>query len=253
MTDLILRSLVVIAAVAQIVMPALVNPFRDGNNPVRASEPSQIEPAGYAFSIWGSIYLLAVGYAIWQLTPSGRTDPMTVRIAPLAIALYVGSSLWLFAAKYGPIWATMPILAVMAACACAILIGAFATPGLSAWRWWSIALPFGLYAGWALCATFVNIAEVAPAYGFNRFGLSTSAYAVLSIAAATVLAAIVLSLCDSEYTFAAAIIWALAAIVVANRQRGSYEAVQIAATLAIFIVIALTAWLKTWARTSSAP
>jgi hypothetical protein len=46
MIDLSLRALVLLSAVVQIVFPFFVNPFRDGEQPVRGSEPSQIEPAG---------------------------------------------------------------------------------------------------------------------------------------------------------------------------------------------------------------
>ena len=117
MTDTFLRFLVLATAAVQIIFPYFVNPFRDGAQPVRGTEPSQIEPAEYAFAIWGPIYLLAVVYAVWQVTPAGRAAPETTRIAPLAISLYAGSSVWLAAAQYGPLWATMLVLAIMAACA----------------------------------------------------------------------------------------------------------------------------------------
>lgn len=248
MTDLTLRILVLITAVIQIVTPIFVNPFRDGHEAFRAGAPSQIEPAGYAFSIWGPIYLLALAYALWQLSPAGRADPVSARIAPLAIALYLGSSFWLAAAKYGPFWATMPILAAMAACACFVLVGAVAAPDQSSWRVWLVIVPFGLYAGWTICATFVNIAEVAPAYGFDRFGLSIPAYAVISVVAATVLAAAILWLSRGELAFAATVVWALVAIIVAARERGADTKVSVAAGVGIVVVVALTAALKFWSK-----
>jgi hypothetical protein len=44
MVDWIARILVLITAIVQIVFPFFVNPFRDGQQPFRGSEPSQIEP-----------------------------------------------------------------------------------------------------------------------------------------------------------------------------------------------------------------
>jgi len=244
MTEFIPRLVVLLLAIIQIVTPSFVNPFRDGQAAFRAAAPSQIEPAGYAFSIWGPIYLLALAYAIWQLAPAGRADPITARIAPLAIALYLGSSLWLAAAKYGPFWATMPILAVMAVCASIALVSAVAAPAPSTWRIWLVIVPFGLYAGWTICATFVNIAEVAPGYGFNRFGLSIPAYGVASIAAATVLAAAILWLSNGELSFAATIVWALVAIIVAARERQTSNEIVLSAGVGIILVVALTVVLK---------
>lgn len=247
MTDATLRVLVLLAAVQQMVVPFFVNPFRDRAPLVRDSVPSQLEPAGYAFSIWGPIYLLAVGYGIWQLTAAGRADAATARIAPLAIMLYLGSSLWLAAAKYGPIWATMPILAVMAACASAALLIALAGGERSGLSWSAVTLPFALYAGWTVCATFVNIAEVAPAHGFARLGLSVAAYAMLSIAVLTVIAVVLLWVTGAELAFAATILWALIAIGVAGVQRGADGAVITAAGSAAVAVVLLTAVIR-WSR-----
>jgi hypothetical protein len=249
MNIMLLRLLVLAAAALQIMTPVFVNPFRDGARPVSTGAPSQIEPSGYAFAIWGLIYLGAAGYAIWQLTPVGRADPISARIAPLALALYTGSTLWLLAAQSGPLWATIPILATMAACACTVLISVVAAPGASTFRWWAVVLPFGLYAGWIVCATFVNIAEVAPGYGFNRFGLSVSAYAVVSLGAAALVAVGVLLLANGNPVFAATVVWALIAIVVAARQRGVPDIVQVAAFAGIVAVAAISAWFQFRGRT----
>lgn len=246
MLDLTLRVFVLLTAILQIAFPFFVNPFREGPQAFRSGAPSQIEPAGYAFSIWGPIYLLALGYAAWQLTPVGRADPVTARIAPLAIALYVGSSLWLAAAKYGPFWATMPILAVMALCASLALVISTAEPSSYNWRTWAVVLPFGVYAGWTVCAMFVNIAEVAPAFGFNRFGLSIHGYGVLSIIMAALAAGVVLWLTRGNPVFAGTVLWALIAIVVAAWERGADGAISTAATTAIVAVLVLAIGLRVW-------
>jgi hypothetical protein len=244
---ILLRLLVLVAAAVQIVFPVYVNPFREGGHRgFKLVESSQIEPAGYAFAIWGPIYLLALAYAVWQLTPRGRADPVTAAIAPYAIVLYAGSSVWLAAAQYGPFWATIPILLVMAVCACVSLIAAVSMPGgVAPWRTWAVVVPFGLYAGWTVCASAVNIAEIAPAYGFARFGLSIPAYAVVSIAAVTVVAGLMLLRTGGSLPFAGTVIWALVAIIVAAVSRGHAQVVPITAGLAIVVVLGATAYLKT--------
>lgn len=244
MSDLTLRLLVLLSAVTKIVFPYFVNPFRGGEHSVRGSVPSQIEPAEYAFAIWGPIYAGAVVYAIWQLTPQGRADPVTRWIAPLAIVLYAGSSLWLWTAKYGPLWATMPILAVMTVCAVTALVVAAGAETNSLQRMLCLVVPFGLYAGWTLCATLVNAAEVAPVYGFDRFGLSVPGYAVLSIVALTIAVAVALWLTHANLVFAGTVVWALAAIIAAARERGADSSVVLAAIAALLVVLALTVRLR---------
>ncbi|MDZ4840889.1 MAG: hypothetical protein SH859_01920 [Hyphomicrobium aestuarii] len=246
---MILRILVLIAAVQQFIFPIFVNPFRDGGRGLATTTPvpltpSQIEPAGYAFAIWGPIYLLAIAYAVWQLTPSGRADPVTRKIAPYAIIVYAGSSLWLTVVSYGPLWASMPILGIMAACASAALIAAVRMPEPSALRLWLATIAFGLYAGWKTCATFVNIAEVAPGYGFARFGLGVATYGVLSIAVATVVGGAVLLLTRGTLAYAATILWALAAIAISAMRRDQQSAIVVASVGAIIAVVIVTAFAR---------
>lgn len=248
MPDMALRVLVLIAAIQQLLFPLFINPFAAGNNPVRSSMPSQIEPAGYAFSIWGPIYLLALAYGIWQLT-LGRNYGETLRIAPLALVLYCGSSAWLYAAKYGPLFATIPILAVMAICATCCLLIALQNGPRTGLSWWVLMLPFALYAGWTVCATFVNAAEVAPAYGFDRFGLSVAGYALLSICVVGVVALALVWRTHGNPPFAATIVWALVAIAVAGVRRGADQAVVSAALLAAVATAALVIVLRLSSRT----
>jgi hypothetical protein len=244
MTDISLRLLVLLAAIVQIIFPYFVNPFRGGSQPVRGSEPSQIEPAGYAFAIWGPIYLTALIYAVWQLTPAGRAAPVTAQIAPLAIVLYAGSSIWLAAAQFGPLWATMPVLAVMAVCATLALKLGSDIPEPSLMQQLCLMLPFGFYAGWTVCATFVNVAEVAPRYGFARLGLSVPGYAVLSIAVLTVVVAVVLWLTRANLVFAATVLWALIAIIASAWTRPVDSIVLMAAGFALVVVISFAAYRR---------
>jgi hypothetical protein len=249
-SGVILRILVLVAAVQQLIVPIFVNPFTGGGNPLRFGTPSQIEPAGYAFSIWGPIYLLALAYGAWQLT-AGRSDDAARRIAPLAIVVYAGSSAWLYVAQHGPLFATMPILAVMAICATASLFIALQDRGRAGLSWWAMVPPFGLYAGWTICATFVNIAEVAPAYGFNRFGLSVPGYALLSLLVLGVLALVLVWRTRGSVPFAATIVWALIAVAIAGVSRGADPWVIGAALAANAAIAALLAALHLPAQRSA--
>lgn len=244
MSSTTLRFVVLGTAVLQFAFPFCVNPFRDGAQPVRAWEPSQIEPARYAFAIWGPIYLTAIGYAIWQLTPMGRRTPVTLRIAPLAIILYLGSSLWLSVVQFGPLWASMPILAIMAVCAVTSLVLAVRAADGSWQQFLCFVVPFALYAGWTVCATFVNVAEVAPQYGFDRFGLPADNYAILSIVVLTGAVGFALWLTQGNIVFAGTVAWALVAIIVAAFQRGHSLRVAIAALIALAAVVGLTLYLS---------
>ncbi|MDX2088620.1 MAG: hypothetical protein SFX73_12265 [Kofleriaceae bacterium] len=115
-------------------------------------------------------------------------------------------------------------------------------PDAACWRRWAVIVPFGVYAGWTACATFVNIAEVAPGLGWDRFGMSTVAYGVVSIAAAGAISALVLWWTRGELAFLATVVWALIAIIVAARLRGHAPAIVVAAafTIVAVVIVAIT-------------
>ncbi|WP_428407872.1 hypothetical protein [Hyphococcus sp.] len=233
-----MRFLVLLAAVIQISAPFFINPFGSNGGRLRQGEPSLIEPAGYAFSIWGLIYIGALVYAVWQVTPAGRANPVTGQAAIFALMLYVGSTLWLAAAKYGPLWATMPLIAIMTLSAAAVLIMA-GRSGLvnSSPDWWFAILPFALYAGWITCATFVNIAEVAPQYGFDRFGLSREFYGVLSLGAALICAVTIFFFSKGQFPYVATVIWALTAIIAAALARDYGREIILASGFGLIIMV----------------
>jgi hypothetical protein len=103
-----------------------------------------------------------------------------------------------------------------------------------------LVVPFALYAGWTVCATFVNVAEVAPQYGFGRFGLAVADYGVLSIAVLTSIVAFGQWLIRGNLVFAGTVGWALIAIIVAAYERGQSLKVAIAAGIALTVVVAFT-------------
>lgn len=229
-----MRLLILALAVLQIFAPFLINPFSaNGASRAEGGPPSLIEPAAYAFAVWGVIYLGALIYAVWQITPSGRAEPLTAKAAGFAIALYLGSTLWLAAAKYGPLWATIPLILVMAVSAIVVTILVGRSVSFGSATWWFMLFPFAVYAGWTTCATFVNFAEVAPQYGFDRFGLSTELYGSISLVVAAVIALSVLWFSRGQSVYAATVAWALIGILVAARTRDYGDEVTLTASAAL--------------------
>lgn len=220
MIERIRRLLVALAAVA---LPALSGylfagaerPFAPG-----PGGPTAAEPAGYAFSIWGPIYLAVVLTGLYQLRPAAGDAALFRRIG-WALALgYAATGLWLVFARFGPLWATVPTIAVLLAAIGWAFVEAARAPGGTRARRWLVLPGLGLFAGWVTAATYVNIAEVLPRFGFDRFGLGPTPFAVLVIAAATFSAALFLERTRGSLAYAAAVLWALVALIVANLERG---------------------------------
>lgn len=204
--------------------------------------PSPAEPAGYAFSIWGPIFLGAIAFAIHQLRPSQKDDPVLARIGwPVAIGFFA-TALWLVFARFGPLWATVPAIAtILVGVGYGFVEAARAEPTRS--RRWLVVAPLGLFTGWVTAATFVNVAEVLPGFGFDRFGMSPGNWAIWGV----LLPAFVVTLAFLERTrwslvYAGAVAWALVAIAAANFERGFGPAVPaVAVTLLAGLAIAVVA------------
>ena len=198
--------LVAAASMAFALSPLMTDAFggfdpEDYPNPVL--DPP-IQPAGYAFAIWGPIYL-------WLVASAGRgligrdTDPgWDATRWPLILSLAVGAT-WIPVAEASPVWATA-LIWVMLAGALAALWRAPRRDG----GW--LHGPLGLYAGWLSAASFVSLGLLAIGW---IDGLAPLVASWATLAAALGFAG-ALAWRFQRPTYALAVAWALAAIFVQN-------------------------------------
>ncbi|MEL6450848.1 MAG: hypothetical protein AAFQ19_06275 [Pseudomonadota bacterium] len=170
--------------------------------PVPQDDPA-VQPAGYAFAIWGVIYL-------WLLASAGfgviarRDAPDWAPMRPaLAVSLVVGA-IWLPAAVLSPVLATVLIWAMLIPA----LVALARAPVLDrAWALW----PIGLYAGWLSAASCVAVGLLLAGFG----GVDETTTALVMIAIAAALAVVVQRRAMGAPTYGIAVIWAFVAIAVA--------------------------------------
>ena len=163
-----------------------------------------VQPAGWAFSIWGLIYLWLIAGSVWGLLKAPY-DPEWQRMRrPLLVSLIVGT-FWIAAANASPILATAMIVVMVVAAIIAFLRAGHGQP------FWQVG-PVGLYAGWLTAATGVAIAVLLSGYGI----MSARPAAMLLIVVVLALALWVQSRRPSGVTYPIAVAWALIGIVAAN-------------------------------------
>lgn len=192
--------------------------------PVPLENPP-VQPAGYAFSIWGPIYvwLLVSGiYGLWRR----RDDPdWDASRPPLILSLAVGVS-WLAVAQASPIWATVLIWVMLAGALLALL----RTPDRDVWL---LRAPVGLYAGWLSAASAVSLGLLAAGWGVPPFGPIGWAFVALAVA---LFVAVPTLLRRPSLTYGAAVSWGLAAVMVRN----GADALGIVAALAAVAIMGVT-------------
>ncbi|UOQ75804.1 tryptophan-rich sensory protein [Hymenobacter sp. 5516J-16] len=76
-------------------------PFNGQTNAqVSYKYPTLLTPAGYAFSIWGAIFLGLACYAGWQLLPRQRHNPLPDAVARPLVLANVLTATWLVVFAY---------------------------------------------------------------------------------------------------------------------------------------------------------
>ncbi|MBM7566913.1 tryptophan-rich sensory protein [Paenibacillus sacheonensis] len=212
--------------------------------------PVLVTPAGYAFSIWSLIYLLLVGFVIYQLLPAGRSRASVSRIGPwfmISCLLNIG---WILTWHYEYVTSSgFVMLALLIVQIIIYLRVRTASSYPTAGERWLVRLPFSLYLGWISVATIVNIAVVLHHEGWKGFGLSDVTWTVIVLSFAIVLAlAVDWSFRDAIY--ALVFVWAFVAI--AAKQDGHSEIVTAAYIGAgVLAVSALATWFSAIRRQHS--
>lgn len=202
--------IVLLFAVAFAASPLWVTGF-GGFDPDQFPVPQlnpPVQPEGYAFAIWGVIYLWLIAGAIYGLWKRRNAPAWGAMRAPLALSLAVGA-IWLPVAVRSPVWAT-------------VLIWMMLVTGLWAlWRSprsdeWAASWPVGLYVGWLSAASCVAVGLLLAGYGYS----SQSLAAWLMVSVAIILAWTVQWKLHRAPTYGIAVIWALVAVGVQNSFAG---------------------------------
>ncbi|MEO0385914.1 MAG: hypothetical protein AAF281_00080 [Pseudomonadota bacterium] len=203
-----LRAVLVLTAAAGFALSPLLLPgfggFEAEDFPVPQIDPPVV-PAGYAFAIWGLIYLWLIVHGAWGLLRHADDPGWDRTRLPLIVSLTVGIG-WLPVAVADPLAATVMIWVMLAGALAGLLQ---APPGAM----WTLGVPLGLYAGWLTAASSVALALVGAGYGLGP-GQDTWAWIGLAVAASLALAVQIRPATPPAYALAAA--WALIAIAVRN-------------------------------------
>ena len=236
-----MRLLVLLAAIAMPVVAWFANngAFGPDNGTMSDRYPTLLVAAGYAFAIWGLIFLLDLVYAGWQLSGSRRRDETLSRIAPWAFAGFVLTTVWMPLFSMGHFWLCLAVIVGATLCMtrCATILSHDRTPQEGQWLWaWA---PLSLHAGWLTLASFLNIAQVIVAYELaSTADMLGWSLALLALAAVVLLMMNLRMRGNIDYVLAA--LWALVAVYVKQSQSGlpgadtaAWVALGIAAALAV--------------------
>ncbi|WP_149756351.1 tryptophan-rich sensory protein [Roseivivax sediminis] len=195
-----------LAALAFAASPVFAPGF-NGFEPSQFPNPQRdppVQPAGYAFAIWGLIYVwLILGAGFGLLKRADDPDWAEMR-KPMVMSLAVGA-LWLPAAQQSVALATIMIWVMLATA----LIALTRTGDTD--RWWQMS-PVAIYAGWLTAAACVSIGLVLAGYEL----LPETPAALVALTLALVISVTVQYRLHRAPEYGITVIWALVAVIVAN-------------------------------------
>lgn len=202
-----------------------------------------ITPAGYAFAIWGVIYVGLIAFSLYQVQPAQRYSRAIAQAAWAIIAACSLQMLWVYVFLISQFWGSVLLIGgILAVLAYGYLRSRSVYPTRK--TRWLVRVPMSLYFAWITVATVVNVASA----GFASLPPSATALSSATLAATVVmmgvsaaLAAIV-AIRYADIVFPAVVIWALCAIAVrqANIPPLAFTGVALSVGLCIAILYILS-------------
>lgn len=200
--------------------------------------PVLFTPAGYAFSIWGVIYLGLGAFVIYQALPSQRAHPRLRRVGYWFVANALLNASWIF------LWHNLLITLSMA-----VMLGLLITliviyrrletgrdPRVSSAEKWLARLPFSIYFGWISVATIANASIMLYNLGWRGEPLDEQTWAALVIAVAAAIGVFMIFQ-RREAAFPLVLVWAFVAIFV-NQTVRLVEMAALSAAILVALILA---------------
>ena len=171
-------------------------------------------PAGYVFSIWGLIYIGWIAFLVYQMLPAQRENARLRRLGYLFALSCLFNAGWLFCWHYLQFGLSVVVMLILLGLLIAsylrLDVGRAKASGLEKW---CVDVPFSVYLGWITVATVANISGFLYHTGWNGWGITGEAWAVIMLAVACVLGiGMLVSRRDAGYLLV--LVWAFVGIAV---------------------------------------
>ncbi|MFL1894262.1 tryptophan-rich sensory protein [Aquimarina sp. 2-A2] len=198
-------------------------------------------PAGYAFSIWGIIFISLLAYAVFQIRRAFFSTKKSGFIIATGYWFFIANLLnvaWVLAFTYEYTGVSVLIMFGLLFSLLKIILKTNmerwdAPIEIIALVWW----PICLYSGWIAVASIANTAAYLVKIGWNGFGLSEVTWTLIMIIVA-VLVNLFMIVTRNMREFALVGVWALVAIYM--KQHEAYPSIGTVALIGT-IVLALAA------------
>ncbi len=240
------RWLVLMALLATLAVNVMANSL-----PINGVTQSEISdqfdvyfvPAGYAFAIWGVIYLGLIAYVTYQILPASAASEKLDAIAWPFIGSSIANIAWLFLWHYAQF--VLSFFAMVAILLFLILVYERlwrSRQHASRVEFWAVHITFSIYLGWITVATIANATTVLDFLGWGGWGIAASTWAVVMLVIATLVGGLVI-LRRKDPVYGLVLVWAFVGIA---RKHAGVSPVDLTAwaTAAVVLLLALAQFAR---------
>lgn len=187
---------------------------------VSAENDNLFTPAGYAFSIWGVIYLLLLGFVFYTgrslfKPENNKSDSFIEKIGWWFVVTCIANCAWILTWLYGYTGLSVMVMVIFLFALLKILLDALQYNSGAAQKWF-INIPFQIYTGWVSVALIAAAAAWLDKIGWSGWGISEVSWTMILIIIATLIN-LLMTWKKNAPVFALVAVWALIAIAVANK------------------------------------
>lgn len=200
------------------------------NANISDSYPNSFVPAGWAFSIWGPIYLWLSAFCIYTAVLPKHTEAadLVAAIGPLFIISCAFNVAWVFTFSFGTPVALLVSTFWLFGILCSLLaviirINSWRAVRSSLWDFWIVDIAFSMYAGWCTVAAIANVVLTLKWYGgWTGYPWTESGWSALMISVA---GAINIGTLASRTDAVFGLVFSWAALAIADGHREEIEVV----------------------------
>jgi hypothetical protein len=200
-----------------------------------------ITPSGWAFAIWGPLFLGSAIFAIWQALPGQARNDLAGRIGWWAALALSAQGAWATYTQFANLTfvSALIIMTSLTGLLAIVRILVRYERAFTGAERWLIALLFSALAAWLTAATIVNVSASLVYHGVGgNFAHPLITAAMIVVGGVIAAAAVQRSAGNPWYT--AVFCWALLAI----HQRGGQEAAEIAAACIVAALLVIAAMVS---------
>lgn len=232
------RILAIVYLVFFIAMIATNYIVGDGVGNVADDNETLIQPAGYAFSIWGVIYISLFVWVFRMVLVKNSIDAMQTRLQYLPIINFILNGVWIVVFVNELVLISTIVIALL------WLVTYLMYRIITKENYhWVDRLPISLYLGWLTFATVVNIFTVIDDSGFTYPQTFDESLVTTLALGAVAIFVIIFTMRNHDWIIPLVGVWTYTAILVDTQSPDTPFMLVIIVAIVLFIAVAVVNFL----------